>query len=224
MKYVAEAIARAAFGLAGRLADGATLWAVAPGLDDHARHVAVEFVHPVVVGTRAVPAFALAGPDLVPMARMSWRAGDVAVLIGPEVAELTRRCRAWGVTTITIGWGRPMVGDAPFDLPADHVIRVSGEADVVRCYHLLWELTHICLERADLRSAPAPDNGCVVCGDDAVLGEVTAIGESDELLLRTACGPIRADGSLLPGLAVGDLVLAHAGVVIGRDTAHEVMP
>ena len=32
------------------------MWCVAPQWPAHARHVAVEFVHPVIVGKRALPA------------------------------------------------------------------------------------------------------------------------------------------------------------------------
>ena len=43
-------LAAAALALARRFAAGATLWCVAPAWPSHARHVAVEFVHPVIVG------------------------------------------------------------------------------------------------------------------------------------------------------------------------------
>ena len=43
-------LARAALALARRFAAGATLWCVAPAWPEHARHVAVEFVHPVIMG------------------------------------------------------------------------------------------------------------------------------------------------------------------------------
>nr|MDQ3293690.1 hydrogenase assembly protein HupF [Actinomycetota bacterium] len=52
----APALATAALSLARRFAAGGTLWCWSPGSPEHARHVAVEFVHPVIVGTRALPA------------------------------------------------------------------------------------------------------------------------------------------------------------------------
>ncbi|MBA3302725.1 MAG: hydrogenase assembly protein HupF, partial [Acidimicrobiia bacterium] len=52
-------LAATALSLARRFAAGATLWCWAPGADQHARHVAVEFVHPVIVGKRALPAVAV---------------------------------------------------------------------------------------------------------------------------------------------------------------------
>jgi hypothetical protein len=53
-------LATAALSLARRVHDGATLWCLAPAWPEHARHVAVEFVHPVIVGKRALPAVAAA--------------------------------------------------------------------------------------------------------------------------------------------------------------------
>ena len=229
---IAECLASAAFGLAGGIAAGATLWAVAPGFEDHARHVAVEFVHPVIAGTRAVRAVALVGADVVSCARSSCEAGDVAILVGAGTSELVRRCRAWGVLTVAVTWperGRADGVSADSDgvpaadasaivvVPADHVIAIAGEADAIRAYHLLWELTQLCLEDAGGEPAPADPTSCAVCGDQALVGEVIALVANDEVELRTACGPVRVDTSLFTDLAVGDLVLAHGGTVIGRD-------
>lgn len=207
----ALALAGAAMGVASRIAAGATLWAIAPGFDDHARHVAVEFLHPVVVGTRAVPAVALTGTNSVESARLALCAGDVAILLGPATAELAARCRAWGTTTVALVWNTDEV-----ILHADHVVRLGEESDAVRAYHLLWELTQVCLEHSDLLAAQDFGPTCAVCADEAVLGEVSAIYADEEVELRTACGPFRA-AALVSNLALGDLVLAHAGTVVGRE-------
>ena len=207
----AEAIAGAALGVAARFTAGATLWAIAPGFEDHARHVAVEFLHPVIVGTRALPAMALTGGDLVDSARRGCQAGDVVVLIGPAIADLAARCRAWGVTTVALIWG-----DGAVTRHADHVVRLGGEPDAIRAYHLLWEMTQVCLEHPDVLKQAATAASCAVCADDAVLGEVTAVLD-DEVELRTPRGLQRAAATLLPDLSAGDLVLAHAGTVIGRE-------
>lgn len=47
----------AALSLARRFSAGDRLVVAAPGCVDHAHHVAVEFVHPVVAGARSLPAF-----------------------------------------------------------------------------------------------------------------------------------------------------------------------
>src|SRR5947209_13457324 len=58
---LAEDLAATAFTLAKRFAAGATMWSIAPSWEPHALHIAVEFVHPVIVGKRALPAIALTG-------------------------------------------------------------------------------------------------------------------------------------------------------------------
>ena len=60
---LSEDLARAALTLARRFADGATMWCVAPTWPSHGRHVAVEFVHPVIVGKRALPAVSVDGAE-----------------------------------------------------------------------------------------------------------------------------------------------------------------
>jgi len=62
---LAADLASTALATARRFHAGATMWCVAPRWEPHAQHVAVEFVHPVIVGKRALPAVALTGPDLV---------------------------------------------------------------------------------------------------------------------------------------------------------------
>ena len=63
---------------ARRFAAGATMWCLAPAWPEHARHVAVEFVHPVIVGKRALPAVSVIEPDPVAALRATVRAGDVS--------------------------------------------------------------------------------------------------------------------------------------------------
>ncbi|MFD5330021.1 hypothetical protein ACFWJO_39895, partial [Streptomyces sp. NPDC127092] len=58
-------LAAAALSLARRFHDGATLWVISPQWEPHAHHVAVEFVHPVIMGKRALPSVALVEPDPV---------------------------------------------------------------------------------------------------------------------------------------------------------------
>ena len=114
---LAAALAGTALALARRFHAGATMWCVAPSWEPHAQHVAVEFVHPVIVGKRALPAVALTGPDLVATARISVRPGDLVVAIAsaadPDVRSIMRRAPAWGATAIWIGSGpRPDAGAA----------------------------------------------------------------------------------------------------------------
>ena len=153
---LAADLAATAFTLAKRFAAGATMWSIAPSWEPHALHIAVEFVHPVIVGKRALPAVALTGPDLVDLVRVSVRPGDIVVAVSgaddPQVRSVMRRSPAWGATTIWIGSGeRPGAG------MADHVLwlddpdpRVPATGGFVLFYHLLWELTHVCFEHSGL--------------------------------------------------------------------------
>jgi hydrogenase maturation factor HypF (carbamoyltransferase family) len=74
------------------------MWCAAPRWPQHANHLAVEFVHPVVVGKRALPAVALTAGDLVDSLRLHGRDGllseivetglrreDLAVLVQSQV-------------------------------------------------------------------------------------------------------------------------------------------
>src|SRR6201995_4449287 len=120
---LAADLAAAAFTLAKRFAAGATMWSIAPSWEPHALHIAVEFVHPVIMGKRALPAVALTGPNLVDLLRVSVRPGDIVIGVGaaadPELRSVMRRSPAWGASTIWIGSGeRPQAG------AADHVLWV----------------------------------------------------------------------------------------------------
>ena len=62
---LADDLAACALDLTRRFAEGATMWCVAPLWAEHARHIAVEFVHPVIVGKRALPAVSIDAADPV---------------------------------------------------------------------------------------------------------------------------------------------------------------
>jgi hypothetical protein len=217
-------LAATALTLAQRFAAGATMWSIAPGWEPHALHIAVEFVHPVIMGKRALPAVALTGSGLVDVVRVSVNPGDIVVAIGgadnPEVASIMRRSPAWGVSTVWIGSGeRPPAG------AADHVLwlddpdpRVPATGGFVLFYHLLWELTHVCFEHPGLLT-PAEscdtDEGCVTCSDEGRLGEVIT-AEDGMARVRTARGVEDVETTLVGPVAASDLLLVHAGMAISR--------
>ena len=218
---LAADLATASLALARRFAAGATMWCLAPQWEPHAQHVAVEFVHPVIVGKKALPAVALSGPDLVSTVRMSVRPGDVVLAVAataePAVASVMRRAPAWGATTVWIGNGeRPQAG------AADHVLwlddpdpRLPATGGFVLLYHLLWELTHVCFEHPGLLTEPeCSDDVCVTCSDEGRLGEVVAPG--DPARVRTAQGVEEVSTALVDAVAAGDLLLVHAGMAITK--------
>ena len=187
---LAADLAATAFTLAKRFAAGATMWSIAPSWEPHALHIAVEFVHPVIMGKRALPAVALTGPDLVDLVRVSVRPGDIVVAVSgadhPDVRSVMRRSPAWGATTIWIGSGeRPRRG------LADHVLwlddpdpRVPATGGFVLFYHLLWELTHVCFEHSGLlKPRMRHEEVCVTCSDEGRLGEVVT-ASADGLAAR----------------------------------------
>jgi len=218
---LAADLAATAFTLAKRFAAGATMWSIAPSWEPHAMHIAVEFVHPVIMGKRALPAVALTGPDLVDLVRVSVRPGDIVIAVAgaddAQVRSVMRRAPAWAATTIWIGSGqRPKAG------MADHVLwlddsdpRVPVTGGFVLFYHLLWELTHVCFEHSGLLKPDCADDICVTCSDEGRLGEVvTTSGEM--ATVRTARGVEDVVTALIDPVAAGDLVLVHAGTAISR--------
>ena len=219
---LATDLAETAFTLAQRFAAGATMWSIAPSWEPHALHIAVEFVHPVIMGKRALPAVALTGPDLVDLVRVSVRPGDIVVAVAcadnPDVRSVMRRSPAWGATTIWIGSGeRPKAG------MADHVLwledpdpRVPATGGFVLFYHLLWELTHVCFEHSGLLKPECSDTVCVTCSDEGRLGEVVTASADGMATVRTARGVENVVTTLIDPVATGELVLVHAGTAITR--------
>jgi HupF/HypC family len=225
---LARDLADASLALARRFQAGATMWCVAPQWEPHAHHMAVEFVHPVIMGKRALPAFALTDQDVVGQARSSVRPGDTVIAVAAAddrgVREVMRRVPAWGATSVWIGSGkRPPSG------AADHVLWIDDTNPLapatgrfVIMYHLLWELTHVCFEHSGLLTEPSAadctDEVCVTCSDEGRLAEVILAPTSayGDALVRTATGEERIDVTLVAPVTPGDLVLVHAGSAITR--------
>ncbi|WP_068157612.1 hydrogenase assembly protein HupF [Rhodococcus phenolicus] len=222
---LAADLASAALGLARRFHAGATLWVVSPQWEPHAHHVAVEFVHPVIMGKRALPAVSLVEPDPVSQCRVASRPGDVILAVAaagePDVLDIVRRAAAWGTDTIWIGAGpRPPAGAATHVLwvdSSDPMVPATGR--FVLLYHLLWELTHVVFEHPGLLTADDPaDAVCVTCSDEGRLAEVVSAPgtASATALARTADGTEHVDVSILESVAVHDLLVVHGGVALAR--------
>ena len=207
------------------------MWCIAPQWPEHARHVAVEIVHPVVVGKRALPAVSVDAADPVAALRALVRAGDVILTIaGSDNAialTIARRAAAWGATTIWMGGGpRPPQG------AADHLVWADDEPDETRgsaahdgrlvlLYHVLWELTHVCFEHpgllAKVDGGECDDDGvCITCSDEGRLGEVLTTDNAGSARVRTARGIETIDTTIVAVVAPGDLVLIHAGAAIAE--------
>jgi hypothetical protein len=202
---------------------------ISPQWEPHAHHVAVEFVHPVIMGKRALPSVALVEPDPVAQARVASQPGDLLIAVAsadePAVVDVMRRTQAWGVLTLWIGSGRRPPAGA-----ANHILWIDSEDPMVPAtgtfvlmYHLLWELTHVCFEHPGLlKQQECTDEVCVTCSDEGRLGEVVLEPSPDsseataQALVRTANGEEWVDTTILGEIRVNDLVLVHAGAAITR--------
>ena len=168
----ASLVAAACQDMAKRFQDGGRLVVFGNnGASADAQHVAVEFVHPVIVGKRALPAISLAS-DVAAMTAVANRVGfaevfahqlavvaephDIALGISPDgYCENVRRgllqAHATGLLTVALtgGDGGPIAAERG----VDHVlIARSDDPAVVKeihvtMYHVLWELVHVFFER-----------------------------------------------------------------------------
>jgi D-sedoheptulose 7-phosphate isomerase len=173
----AGAVAAACHAMAIRFHRGGKLIVFgAGGPSTDAQHVAVEFVHPVIVGKRALPAISLTtdvatvtaiaeseGVDAIFARQLSFVAGPDDIALGisadgdsPSVLAGLETARSLGLLTIALaGWegesgegGRIAASGA-----ADHLLTVaSGDPRVVKelhvtTYHILWELVHVFFEQ-----------------------------------------------------------------------------
>ncbi len=152
----ADVVPRACLAMARRFERGGRLLVFGAGaaLTD-ARHVSVEFVHPVLVGKRALPAMVVPAPGVETNAALQvlGRADDIALWIASHDDEAGRRAlghaRGHGMLTIALEGGWAAAID---DRPADFVFRVPDDDPFVvqevheTLYHVLWELVHVFLE------------------------------------------------------------------------------
>ncbi len=218
---LAENLAAASLALARRLSSGATLWCASPAWPHHAQHVAVEFVHPVIVGKAALPAVALPSHDMVAAARANVSHGDVLLLVAdaadPVASELARRAPAWGASALWIGAGQQPAAGA-----ADHVLWLTDDENAqhdgrfILLYHLLWELVQVCLEHGGLLSEEVCEAPvCMTCSDEGRLVELATVAGTTGTA-RAERGWEDVDLTLLGTAMVHDLVLVHAGSALTR--------
>ncbi len=150
----AERLAHLCHRMAERFARGGRLIACgrSPAARSDARHVAVEFVHPVIVGKRALPAIGLAGEggDLAGQVQLIARPADIVIAFGAgedggEAARAVALARARGCLTIAFA---PAGADWEFEPPTADAF-VAQEL-VETLYHVLWELVHVFFDHRGL--------------------------------------------------------------------------
>jgi len=171
----ASKIAAACHAMAARFHRGGTLVVFGNGTaSTDAQHVAVEFVHPVIMGKRALPAISLtadvatvtgiAGSEgfdevFAHQLRHLASASDIALGISPDgncgnVVRGLAVAAELGMLTIGLVGGD---GGRIASLPAaDHVVVArSDDPQVIKevhvtAYHVLWELVHVFFQHPDL--------------------------------------------------------------------------
>src|SRR5215204_7079207 len=113
-----------------------------------AQHVSVEFVHPVIVGKRALPALDL-GPDFETRLPVILRPEDMVMGFAfPERDEAVERAllvaKELGARTFALAGE---VGDYPFALPDEDPFVCQEVFEVL--YHMLWETVHVYFEHRE---------------------------------------------------------------------------
>jgi D-sedoheptulose 7-phosphate isomerase len=151
-----ERLARVCHRMAERFARGGRLLALGASATarSDARHVAVEFVHPVIVGKRALPALALTGgcSELARQVTLLARGHDIVIAFtgedddpGPAASGALELARERGC--LTIAFGR-LGAEWEFVAPSEDAF-VRQEL-VETLYHVLWELVHVFFEHRGL--------------------------------------------------------------------------
>ncbi|MGH3763843.1 MAG: D-sedoheptulose-7-phosphate isomerase [Pseudonocardiaceae bacterium] len=171
----ASTIAIACHAMAARFHRGGTLVVFGNGTaSTDAQHVVVEFVHPVIMGKRALPAISLTA-DVATVTGIAGTEGfdevfahqlrhlattrDIALGISPDgnctsVLRGLATARELGMLTIALVGGDG--GQVSSRQGADHIViahsedpRVIKEVHVT-AYHVLWELVHVFFQHPDL--------------------------------------------------------------------------
>jgi D-sedoheptulose 7-phosphate isomerase len=168
----ARELAELCHSMARRFIRGSRLLAFGAGAAaTDAQHVSVEFVHPVIVGKRALPALALPNdvPSILGLANVDsdssfarqlavmGNGGDIALgmVHGPldpgraAVAAGLEQAAVAGMLTISLaGRGGAAPADHTFTVDCDDPFIVQEVQETL--YHVLWELVHVFFEHKGL--------------------------------------------------------------------------
>ena len=187
----ASELASICWGMARRFHAGGRLlvWGQPGPAFSDAQHNAVEFIHPVIVGKRALPAIAVRDRAQL----------DLLALPDDIRMEVRERC---------------MVVDG-VELDAGTDDRLVAQELLETAYHELWELVHVFFEHEGLLAEGCTGETCLTCGDVALPASVVTI-KGAAGIVRTAVGEEEADLTLVAPVRPGELVLVHGGVALER--------
>jgi D-sedoheptulose 7-phosphate isomerase len=140
--------------MAERFARDGRLLAIgtAPAARSDVHHVTVEFVHPVIVGKRALPALGLTGDSAPLSVELALAVGpdDIVMAFGdgarePELAPAITHARRAGALTVAFA---PLGAEVALMPPtADPFV---AQELVETAYHVLWELVHVFFDHRGL--------------------------------------------------------------------------
>jgi len=210
----AQRIARLCHAMSDRFAAGGRLIAVGctPQARSDARHVAVEFVHPVIVGKRALPALAV-----------THEPEQLAMLAEPDDMVMAfDDSWAWQADApyLTIGYGG---GGADWEFDPGCADPFVAQELVETHYHLLWELVHVFFEHRGRQGGAAQDGGAAawlypMLGErardpEAVVADVAAsvLMKADEIAALRAQTLEENDASLAGAAAAMQASFAAGG-------------
>jgi D-sedoheptulose 7-phosphate isomerase len=148
----ADRLAQACREMAQRFLAGGRLLAFGRGVyATDAQHVSVEFVHPVIVGKRALPALDL---SMLPAAAVETlvRPSDIAMGFAPpegdsEIAAILASARRAGAMTFALPGS-----DADYAIGCAASPPFQHQEIIEILYHTLWETVHVFFEHHELPS------------------------------------------------------------------------
>jgi D-sedoheptulose 7-phosphate isomerase len=187
-----------------------------------AQHVSVEFVHPVIVGKRALPALDVSA------AFETWASAivhpdDIVMGFGPPdgdaaVAKTLQHVRLCGAQTLALGGGS---GDYTLDVPAADAFIHQEMVEIL--YHTLWETVHVFFEHRERghdigeSSFLYPFLGTEKQDTSAVLDEVAAsirAKAADDEALRASVADTQADAIARAVEAMARAVASGASLIV----------
>jgi len=215
----ADALAKVSSAMAQRFRQGGRLLAFgAPAVASDAQHVAVEFVHPVLAGKRALPALDLSAAyrELIP--RLA-RAEDIVIGFtppdgDPSVARTIRQVEARGALCLALPGAT-----SHYSMTAASANAFVLQEIVEMLYHVLWETVHVFLEHDAIGSGSGaasflyPFLGEASRGDDHLLPEVAA-----SIRAKAACVAELRNHVAAQGDAIAAAVVAMHGRIVNGGT------
>lgn len=186
-----ERIARLCHRMAERFAHGGRLIAIGdtPAARSDVRHVTVEFVHPVIVGKRALPALGITVEpgSLAGQTDLLVQSEDIVIAFGDDERHGTpsHEIAADFMTAVRVARNRGAFTIAFAQIGAEWTFAPPTDDPFVRqesvetFYHILWELVHVFFEHRGLLDIGNDDTPVHDAGASSFLYPFLARQEND---------------------------------------------